>query len=78
LLQYSCDLQTSVMPVAPMQITLPSSSDPQQQQQQQHPEVLDVLLNGKPLMCLAFSDMVVSVVSVPGGLGGMLAHDISA
>jgi hypothetical protein len=29
-------------------------------QQQQHPEVLDLLLNGKPLMCLAFSDMVVS------------------
>lgn len=30
------------------------------QQQQQHPEVLDLLLKGKPLMCLAFSDMVVS------------------
>jgi hypothetical protein len=27
---------------------------------QGHPEVLDALLNGKPLVCLAFSDMVVS------------------
>lgn len=65
LLQYSCDLQTNVMPVSPMQVTL--SGSPQQQQQQQrskqkpqHPEVLDLLLNGKPLMCFAFSDMVVS------------------
>jgi hypothetical protein len=31
----------------------------QQQQQQQHPEVLDLLLGGKPLVCLAFSDMEV-------------------
>lgn len=75
LLQYSCDLQTSVMPVQPMQIQLPDSHDWQQQQQQQqrkqcgkagrqqqqqHPEVLDLLLSGKPLVCLAFSDMVVS------------------
>lgn len=67
LLQYSCDLQTNVMPVSPMQVTLPASPQQQQQQQQrskqkpqQHPEVLDLLLNGKPLMCLAFSDMVVS------------------
>jgi hypothetical protein len=31
----------------------------QQQQQQRHPEVLDLLLGGKPLLCLAFSDMEV-------------------
>ncbi len=68
LLQYSCDLQTNVMPVSPMQVTLPASPQQQQQQQEQrrskqkpqHLEVLDLLLNGKPLMCLAFSDMVVS------------------
>jgi hypothetical protein len=73
LLQYSCDLQTSVMPVAPMQIELPQSHDWQQQQQQhaakqrqakqqqqqRHPGVLDLLLGGKPLLCLAFSDMEV-------------------
>eukprot|EP00878_Enallax_costatus_P036898 GHUV01041495.1.p2 GENE.GHUV01041495.1~~GHUV01041495.1.p2 ORF type:complete len:110 (-),score=30.91 GHUV01041495.1:270-599(-) len=67
LLQYSCDLQTNVMPVAPMQIDLPkrysssSSSASKQQKQQQHPEVLDTLLSGKPLVCLAFSDMLVSL-----------------
>ncbi|WIA32718.1 hypothetical protein OEZ86_005904 [Tetradesmus obliquus] len=78
LLQYSCDLRTSVMPVAPMTIQLPSSQDwqqqqqqqtkqqrtqqqQQQQQQQQHPEVLDLLLGGKPLVCLAFSDMEMRV-----------------
>ncbi|KAF6253095.1 hypothetical protein COO60DRAFT_1703985 [Scenedesmus sp. NREL 46B-D3] len=78
LLQYSCDLQTSVMPVAPMRIQLPHSHEwqqqqqhkhsqqsmqqpKQQQQQQQHPEVLDLLLGGKPLVCLAFSDMEMHV-----------------
>lgn len=69
-----------------MQLTLPAAAadhtQPQQQQQrpsgrkqqrqqQQHPEVLDMLLNGKPLMCLAFSDMVVSRVAV--WVGGVCA-----
>jgi hypothetical protein len=59
-----------------MQIALPQTHDWQQQQQQQdkqrqpkqqpqqqqqqQPEVLDLLLGGKPLLCLAFSNMEVS------------------
>eukprot|EP00879_Flechtneria_rotunda_P014051 GHRR01014679.1.p1 GENE.GHRR01014679.1~~GHRR01014679.1.p1 ORF type:complete len:322 (+),score=113.59 GHRR01014679.1:150-1115(+) len=38
-----------------------SSSD---ERRQQHPEVLDLLLSGKPLLCLAFSDMVASIWSL--------------
>lgn len=67
LLKYSCDLQTNVMPVTPIKIEMHHSNDDQQQRQQkqkgtssQGGEDLDSLLGGKPLVALAFSDMVVS------------------
>ncbi|KAF8067121.1 NDX1 [Scenedesmus sp. PABB004] len=76
LLQYSCDLATRVMPVAPMRVLLPDSHEAAGSGgrggrgaapaaaaagRAPHPEVLDLLLNGWPLACLAFSDMVMRV-----------------
>ncbi|KAI8475831.1 MAG: hypothetical protein J3K34DRAFT_16564 [Monoraphidium minutum] len=100
LLQYSCDLQTSVMPVAPMTIELHHGGGGGAQEEharqggeeegrrrerggwwwqarRREPEraagggggeVLDALLCGRPLVALAFSDMVVR-----GRLSGALA-----
>jgi hypothetical protein len=66
LLEYSCDLHTNIMPVASLKVELPvrqdsSSNGSKKQQQQCNGEVLDSLLKGRPLITLAFSDMMVSV-----------------
>lgn len=97
LLEYSCDLQTSVMPVRPMTIQLHHGGEGapaapagavaaagegelerrrRRERRRQWPfgrreaeegggtsggEVLDALLRGKPLVTLAFSDMVMKV-----------------
>jgi hypothetical protein len=77
LLQYSCDLQTSVMPVTPLQVVLPDtdntsssgggqarSSSSSSGVSSSHPELLNTLLSGKPLVALAFSDMKVGVAGL--------------
>jgi hypothetical protein len=75
LLQYSCDLVTRVMPVAPLRLVLPEI-DKQQSgtaagvstagaaaaaaaDSAGGGEVLDTLLHGRPLLCLAFNNMEV-------------------
>ncbi|GAX75439.1 hypothetical protein CEUSTIGMA_g2883.t1 [Chlamydomonas eustigma] len=68
LLKYACDLLTCVRPVSPAVVILPKASTSQEGQGKQGKagsssttELLSSVLNGAPVLALAFEDMVMTV-----------------
>ncbi|PRW61256.1 NEOXANTHIN-DEFICIENT 1-like isoform X1 [Chlorella sorokiniana] len=54
LLKYSLKLTAFVRPLPPARVTFPG---PRMREEHNSPEVLDAVLGGRPLICLAFDDM---------------------
>jgi hypothetical protein len=61
LIQYACDLFTNVRPVRPVAVTVP---DEELGSSKGGKEAMSTILRGKPLLCLAFDDMVVSQLGI--------------
>lgn len=58
LLQYACRLSARIRPVKPIQIVAPA---PLGQEEEEHEEALHALLTSRPVVALAFCDMVMHV-----------------
>jgi hypothetical protein len=63
LLKYACDLATAIMPVPAVRVLLPPRAPGEGSTE--GGEVLDLVLGGRPLVALAFSDMVVRRPATP-------------
>lgn len=58
LIKYSCDLMTNVRFVAPARVSVPEDSTDAQPGRSR--ELMSAVLGGKPVLTMAFDDMVVS------------------
>lgn len=57
LVKYSCALHTNIMPISPIKVELPQRDS----NELQSSELLDSVLGGRPVLALAFNNMLVGV-----------------